>query len=652
MDHDDEEDENITQNLALATGNVFQRMSIEEPLTTSKFDISDKFVKRYPNGADVTVRRFQSEGFSRPICVLEKEGLGMKVPCSSSFGIGEVRSAVGSRRLLDVMNVNTQTNLSMTMKEWHKYYDTPVNQRQDLYNVISLEFSNTKLDNQVTAPRVVRQIDWIDKVWPRHLKEMQVEATNSIDDMMYPKVQKYCLMSVQGCWTDFHIDLGGTSVWYHILKGKKTFFLIPPVDANLRKYEEWVLSGKQSQTFFGDLVEDCCRIDLCAGNTFFIPSGWIHAVYTPEDSLVFGGNFIHSFAVEKQLQVAHIEEVTRVPQKFRFPFFTEMLWYMLDRYVHCLYGRTHLDLPEEEKRRLKLEKGENIDPNKEFLKLTGFSATSQDHIKSRSHVHLTPMEITGIKYAVMYLHYLPASKKNVPLMLPDPIAVIKDIRQLVLDHKDDSPEMAVTGKYVLRWTESDDVDHPKRSRKSFPKSLNATTGANANKKATNNQTSAQKPSQQMTATASASVPNSSLITDNLASPDKSPSKKMASGNRRRRVRCKMCEACLGGDCRLCVYCKDMTKYGGPGRMKQTCEKRRCLHPQLPVCAYCSHCGLDGWFQTPKVQGKETERPEEPPALFECTVCLDIMHPECAEKTIGSGRVNNGKSLFQVILEFQ
>ena len=22
---------------------------------------------------------------------------------------------------------------------------------------------------------------------------------------MYPKVQKYCLMSVKGCWTDFHI---------------------------------------------------------------------------------------------------------------------------------------------------------------------------------------------------------------------------------------------------------------------------------------------------------------------------------------------------------------------------------------------------------------------------------------------------------------
>ena len=38
---------------------------------------------------------------------------------------------------------------------------------------------------------------------------------------------------------------------------------------------------------------------------------WIHAVYTSADSIVFGGNFLHSFAIEKQLQVAHIEDLTR-----------------------------------------------------------------------------------------------------------------------------------------------------------------------------------------------------------------------------------------------------------------------------------------------------------------------------------------------------
>ena len=37
-----------------------------------------------------------------------------------------------------------------------------------------------------------------------------------------------------------------------------------------------------------------------------------------------------------------------MPQKFRYPFFTEMLWYVLERYVHVLLGRTHLALPGDE----------------------------------------------------------------------------------------------------------------------------------------------------------------------------------------------------------------------------------------------------------------------------------------------------------------
>ncbi|CAM9930392.1 unnamed protein product, partial [Choristocarpus tenellus] len=37
----------------------------------------------------------------------------------------------------------------------------------------------------------------------------------------HTKVQYYCLMSQGGSYTDFHVDFGGTSVWYHVLWGKK-----------------------------------------------------------------------------------------------------------------------------------------------------------------------------------------------------------------------------------------------------------------------------------------------------------------------------------------------------------------------------------------------------------------------------------------------
>ena len=55
--------------------------------------------------------------------------------------------------MLDVMDVNTQKGLEMSMKEWVRYYQNP--ERDRLLNVISLEFSHTRLENYVESPTVV-----------------------------------------------------------------------------------------------------------------------------------------------------------------------------------------------------------------------------------------------------------------------------------------------------------------------------------------------------------------------------------------------------------------------------------------------------------------------------------------------------------------
>lgn len=51
------------------------------------------------------------------------------------------------------MDVNSQNNFEMTMKEWVEYYEKPV--KDKLLNVISLEFSHTKLENYVKIPNIV-----------------------------------------------------------------------------------------------------------------------------------------------------------------------------------------------------------------------------------------------------------------------------------------------------------------------------------------------------------------------------------------------------------------------------------------------------------------------------------------------------------------
>lgn len=132
-------------------------------------------------------------------------------------------------------------------------------------------------------------------------------------------------------YTDFHLDFGGTSVWYRVLWGQKRFYFIPPSAANLRAFIEWSTSKDQEDIFLGDLVMpgQCFYIDLMPGQTLFIPSAWIHAVYTPKDSLVFGGNFLHSTSILRQLQVYKVEMITKVKAVNRFPYFRQIHFYVL-----------------------------------------------------------------------------------------------------------------------------------------------------------------------------------------------------------------------------------------------------------------------------------------------------------------------------------
>ena len=100
--------------------------------------------------------------------------------------------------------------------------------RDRVYNVISLEFSQTVMCNDVVPPLVARQLDMLELVWPSdaasdrpQASEAHPSSTRFANACLSVQVQRYCLMGPQGAYTDFHVDLGGTSVWYHVVKGCK-----------------------------------------------------------------------------------------------------------------------------------------------------------------------------------------------------------------------------------------------------------------------------------------------------------------------------------------------------------------------------------------------------------------------------------------------
>ncbi|KAI5617285.1 lysine-specific demethylase 7B isoform X1 [Silurus asotus] len=272
-------------------------------------------------GSQVTQRYLERHGFRYPIAVTQNEGLGLQLP-SSDFTVKDVERYVGGDKVIDVIDVARQADSKMKLKEFVKYYYS--RQRPKVLNVISLEFSDTKMSELVVVPDIAQKMSWVENYWP--------------DDSYFPKpfVQKYCLMGVKGSYTDFHIDFGGTSVWYHVLWGEKVFYLIKPTPANLALYEEWSSSPNQSEMFFGEKVDKCYKCVVRPGTTLFIPTGWIHGVLTSEDCMAFGGNFLHNLNIGMQLRCYEMERRLKTPDLFKFPYFEAICWYVAKNLLETL----------------------------------------------------------------------------------------------------------------------------------------------------------------------------------------------------------------------------------------------------------------------------------------------------------------------------
>jgi hypothetical protein len=171
-----------------------------------------------------TFRRVKGEDLSRewleqdplamtePIVIENAEGLGMRMP-GKEFTVSNVAELVGPDTPVEVMGeyscvlyilvahivsdvASQSTSPGWTLGSWAEYYNTPDDKREKIRNVISLEVTGTPLAEQIIPPRLVREIDWVEHMWPAGKK---VKG-------QFPKVQLYCLMSVARCWTVRHLD--------------------------------------------------------------------------------------------------------------------------------------------------------------------------------------------------------------------------------------------------------------------------------------------------------------------------------------------------------------------------------------------------------------------------------------------------------------
>ncbi|KAJ8610375.1 hypothetical protein CTAYLR_003879 [Chrysophaeum taylorii] len=603
----------------------------------------------------LTAEALRSEGFEAPI-VMRGRPPGLEVPPQCT--VADVCRGVGKDATVEVLDVAEQdTAGKWRLEDWATYWKSD---RARAYNVITLEISNTRLGARVRAPDAVRELDWTTTVGPERgawvpVRPVEVaeeaeedpESTTTtpkkrrlarakkrkiMDESLRrgrPTVQKYCLMSVAGCYTDFHVDFGGTSVWYHVSRGAKVFYVAPPTPQNLYDFEQWSRSPSQTTELLPERFlprREISRIELAAGDTLLLPSGWIHAVATPTDSVVFGGNWLHHLAASRQLEISALEDRLGVSGEARMPFFDATLWFVAVRVAHKLARLRRIAHHENDpaaarqyvlggdagfraakvlsahlRRELETKRVVVDDHIPSSLRaprrfLDGLDAlldgVEEDHDQPPDWWWLDPSEASS-------LAFVPGRDAPVPDLYwgahDDVCCVCGETGRLICCDFCSNTEHVACARFPESEPIGDDADDAARlwachqcqhklrvKRAGAKRPLQATAywwwlPDEADREAWANDEDA-----------AATDPAAALRRlRTWVAPSDRPKQQLKKKTppalpiRRRRVRCKACAACLRLECGKCRYCLNMRKFGGAGTMKGACEQRRCLNPIEP-----------------------------------------------------------------------
>ncbi|CAG0913776.1 unnamed protein product [Notodromas monacha] len=594
--------------------------NIEEILEKEEF--SEDFYESLDEN-DFNFRYVQEDNWRMPIRIPTNEA--SEGGAMQEFGILEFCVGIGGDRIVHTRDSVTDVQEKLSMRDfmnlWNKH------EPEKKFEMMSLEVSNCFLEKYIRIPRIVRQLDWVERAWPRHLRHLQTESMSQ-DVMMYPKTQKIVTMSTKDCFSNFRIESSGASVWFHIRSGKKIFFLVPPGVERHALYWAWERRPECRKNFFGSMVDVYGRVIVSAGETLVIPGGWIYASFSVEDTIAYGGVFLHSFNVPLQCEAFIQEDLMKVAPEKMYPLFIELHWYVLARYVSVLLGRNHV---------VDLQEDSDIPADQ---------TTSFDRpCRFRPGVSMSKPELAGLCNMLIFMTSLPVEHRVRPEFIPNPHALIKDISFIVAKF-DEFNEFKILERPSLRW--EDEIRGPDP----FLRRLNHGFREPMKPRGVGNSKFRVNSTWRHLARQLVSVDAKEVLVPTHPQNLKDMHKlvvvkypeledifqviKPSANKRRRRQRCLDCTNCHNKECGECIFCLDMPKFGGDAKLKKSCIKRQCVTPTLPFKVICDVCEV---AQPEDAPPPTIERPNLD-GLYECLACWSITHRDCsnAKDTSHEGRI--------------
>ncbi|KAL3469035.1 hypothetical protein BJX99DRAFT_252306 [Aspergillus californicus] len=176
--------------------------------------------------------------------------------------------------------------------EVHDYTASEMNEAKPLGSIldhfrtlsdVSLPWNCLDIRNQSrsSVPLPIHQVDLLHRAqrWQNQSVSKAITQHSPYDHADH----EFYLLSTRRSISSIHADTAGKSTYIIGLEGKKVWYLPYQPSADALQ-----LFGSTNPKPFRN---GWMRIEILPGDLLIMPPGYPHAVFTPEDSLTFGGNF-------------------------------------------------------------------------------------------------------------------------------------------------------------------------------------------------------------------------------------------------------------------------------------------------------------------------------------------------------------------------
>ncbi|KAI6656761.1 JmjC domain-containing histone demethylation protein 1-like [Oopsacas minuta] len=250
---------------------------------------------------------------------------------------------------------------------------------------------------EANAPNIVKQLSWY------YLFDQKLEYI--IHDWTQIPLVHYMLYTITPTDEQLHQPFCEPATkWIICLRGNIIAHLLAPTPENVSAFREFL--DNEDEALLHLFHTDSTEVRVHRSQAVFIPAGWIYIIKREQNTIEYGGEFFHSYAIETQIGVWHLYKDVYLDGSDSVSPFVISHWLVLQAYLSS-FQDTMLTTKED---------GFSLEDNQDMLP------------------HFSPFECRGMLFLIELLRSgrFPLLKKCIPSSVNCAVSLLQKIQTIIL----------------------------------------------------------------------------------------------------------------------------------------------------------------------------------------------------------------------------